>query len=151
VNRPGTIPAAVGKGLAAGLAGTAAMTMSSTLEAWIRERGASNAPAEALRGLLHVEPADETGEQRLAFAGHWGYGTSLGVWRGLLGTLGLRGAAATAAHLGVIWGMAQAVLPATAASTPFWKWAPVEVAIDLWHHAVYAVAAGLAYEWLDRP
>ena len=41
----GDTAAAVGKGLAAGAAGTVAMT--STLEAKLRERGSSSAPADA--------------------------------------------------------------------------------------------------------
>lgn len=146
----GRIAADVGKGLAAGVVGTAAMTVSSTLEARVRGRGSSNAPAQGLKAVLHVEAADETGEQRLNFAGHWSYGTSLGIVRGLLGSLGMQGARAAGSHLGIIWGMAQGVLPATGASTPFYQWPPKEIAIDIWHHAVYAAAAGLAYDWLER-
>ena len=43
----GDTAATVGKGLAAGAAGTVAMTISSTLEAKLRERGSSSAPADA--------------------------------------------------------------------------------------------------------
>ena len=42
-----TLATAVGRGLLAGFAGTAAMTVSSTLEARIRGRAASSAPARA--------------------------------------------------------------------------------------------------------
>jgi hypothetical protein len=31
---------------------------------------------------------------------------------------------------------------------PFFTWGASEVAIDVWHHAVYAAATGLAYELL---
>ena len=43
----GDTAAAVGKGLFAGAAGTVAMTISSTLEAKLRDRGSSSAPADA--------------------------------------------------------------------------------------------------------
>ncbi len=43
----GDTAAAVGKGLATGAAGTVAMTISTTLEAKLRERGSSSAPADA--------------------------------------------------------------------------------------------------------
>ena len=33
---------------------------------------------------------------------------------------------------------------------PAWQWEASELGIDLLHHGVYAVAAGLAYDWLDR-
>jgi hypothetical protein len=43
----GDVAAAVGKGLFAGAAGTAAMTLSSTIEMRLRRRPASSAPADA--------------------------------------------------------------------------------------------------------
>ena len=56
----GEIAASVGKGLFAGVAGTAAMTVSSTLEMKIRDCQASNAPAEAAGKVLSVEPTGES-------------------------------------------------------------------------------------------
>jgi hypothetical protein len=38
------------------------------------------------------------------------------------------------------------MLPALDVAPPFVFWARREVAIDLLHHAVYAIATGLAYE-----
>jgi hypothetical protein len=49
---------AIGGGLLAGVAGTAAMTASSTLEAKLRDRGSSSAPADAASKVLGVEPTD---------------------------------------------------------------------------------------------
>jgi hypothetical protein len=148
--RPATIAAAVGKGLVAGAAGTAVMTVSSMLEARLRGRDASSAPAEALEHLLDVEPADEAAAQRLNHVAHWGYGTALGALRGLIGVAGLRGAPAAATHFGLVWGAEQAVLPALDVSPPAWEWSPEEVGLDALHHLVYAAATGIAYELLDR-
>lgn len=75
----GGLAAAVGKGLAAGIAGTAAMTVSSTLEANLRGRGASTTPAQAASRLLGVAPVDEQGERRFNNLVHWGYGTAWGA------------------------------------------------------------------------
>ena len=66
--------------------------------------------------------------------------------RGLLGAAGLPPARATAAHGAAIWGSAAVTLPALDVAPPFIFWGKEEVAIDLFHHAVYAVATGLAYE-----
>ena len=148
-DRASTLAAAVGKGLAAGLVGTAAMTVSSTLEAKLRDRGASTTPAKAASQILGVEPTEE-GEKRFNNLVHWGYGTGWGAVRGILGALGLSGAPATAAHLAAVWGGEQIVLPATGASPSAVHWGAKEIAIDLGHHAVYAVATGAAYSWLDR-
>jgi hypothetical protein len=146
----GHLAASVGKGLAAGLVGTAAMTVSSTLEARIRGRAPSSTPADAASKVLGVAPVDEQGEQRFNQLVHWGYGTGWGAVRGLLGGLGLRGLPANVSHLAAVWGAEQVVLPATGAAPPATQWGAREIAIDLWHHVVYATATGLAYHWLDR-
>lgn len=148
--RLGGLFAAIGKGLAAGFVGTAAMTISSTLEAKARGREASTTPAQAAGKALGVAPVDEQGEHRFNNLVHWAYGTSWGAVRGALGAAGVKGAPAAAAHLGAVWGAEQVVLPATGAGAPATEWGATEVAIDLWHHAVYAVACTLAYAWLDR-
>ena len=46
---------AIGKGVVAGLAGTAAMTVSSTVEAKLRKRQFSTAPARAAQKLLGIK------------------------------------------------------------------------------------------------
>ena len=141
---------AVGKGLFAGAAGTAAMTVSSTLEAKLRDRGSSSAPAEAAGRVLGVEPCDEAGEARFSNIVHWGYGTSWGAVRGLLGLTSASPAAAGARPFAAVWGGEQVMLPALGVSPPMWKLGAKETAIDAWHHAVYAGATTIAYELLDR-
>lgn len=146
----GRLAAAVGQGLAAGLAGTAVMTISSTLEAKFRGREKSTTPARAASAVLGVAPVDEQGERRFNNLVHWGYGTAWGSVRGLLGAIGLDGAPAAIAHLGAVWGAEQVVLPTTGAGSPATKWNATEIAIDLGHHAVYVTATSLAYRWLDH-
>lgn len=81
----------VGKGLSTAAAGTAAMTVSSTLEAKIRDRGLSSAPADAADKVLCVQPRDEAGEARFSNIVHWSYGTLWGAVRGLLHAAGIDG------------------------------------------------------------
>ena len=146
----GDVAADVGKGLLAGLFGTAAMTVSSTAEMKIRGRPASNAPAVAAGKVLGVEPRDEEGEARFSTLVHWGYGTGWGAVRGLVGSAGLEGPAAAAAHFGAVWGAEQVMLPALDVAPPFWTWGAKEVGIDAFHHLVYATATSVAYSVLDR-
>ena len=146
----GDVAADVGKGLFAGLFGTVAMTVSSTAEMKIRGRPASNAPAVAAGKVLGVEPKDEEGETRFSTLVHWGYGTGWGAVRGLVGTAGLEGPAAAAAHFGAVWGAEQVMLPALNVAPPFWTWGAKEVGIDAFHHLVYASATSVAYSVLDR-
>lgn len=140
----------MGKGLVAGAVGTAVMTVSSTLEAKLRGRPASTSPAQAAGQVLGVAPKDPQAEQRFNNLVHWGYGTGWGAARGLLSVAGLGAIPASAAHVALVWGAEQVVLPATDVAPPATQWGLTEVAIDLWHHLVYAAATGLAYEWLDR-
>lgn len=146
----GEIAASVGKGLFAGVAGTAAMTVSSTLEMKIRDRQVSNTPAEAAGKVLGVEPTGESEQARFSNLVHWGYGTSWGAVRGLIDAAGLEGKEAAAAHFLAVWGSEQVMLPALGVAPPFWQWGAKEVAIDAFHHLVYAGATGVAYAALDR-
>jgi hypothetical protein len=139
--------AAIGDGLVAGFLGTAAMTVSSTVEARLRGRAASTAPARATAKALGIREFDsDLAQARFNDLSHWGYGTGWGVVRGILGALGLPPAKATAAHGAAVWGSAAVTLPALDVAPPFVFWGREEVAIDLFHHTVYAVATGLAYE-----
>ncbi len=146
----GDIAAAVGKGLFAGAAGTAAMTVSSSLEAKLRDRGASSAPADAAGKLLGVQPRDPVGQARFSNAVHWSYGTSWGAMGGLLHSAGLDGAKAAAVHFAAIWGGAQVMLPVLDVAPPLWKTEPNELAIDALHHAVYVTATAVAFGALNR-
>jgi len=149
--RVGTVATGIGKGLVAGFVGTAAMTVSSSLEARLRHRAASSAPARATAKVLGIrEFEDPIAEARFNDLSHWGYGTGWGIVRGLLATAGLSPKAATAAHGAAVWGSAAVTLPALEVAPPFVFWGRKEVAIDLWHHAVYATATGLAYDLIDR-
>jgi hypothetical protein len=145
-----TLATSIGKGLVAGLAGTAAMTASSTLEARLRRRAPSSAPARATAKALGIkEFEDERAQARFNDLSHWGYGTSWGVVRGLLAATGMSPGAATAMHGAAIYGAAQVTLPALEVAPPVVFWAKEEIAIDAFHHAVYAAATGIAYQAID--
>ncbi len=148
--KPGALAAAAGVGLAAGLAGTAAMSLSSVIEARLRHREPSTAPADAAAKLLGVKPEGEQQAKRFSVIVHWAYGTSWGAVRGLLGCTGLSAPAASAVHMAVLWGSEQVTLPALGVSPPLTKQSATEIAVDVWHSVVYATAAGAAYEALNR-
>ncbi len=146
----GDTAGAVGKGLFAGAAGTVAMTASSTLEAKLRGRGSSSAPADAAGKVLGVQPRNPAGTARFSTVVHWSYGTSWGAVRGLLHAAGIDGPVAVAAHFAAVWGSAQVMLPALDVAPPPWKSDPAEIAIDALHHAVYAIATAMAFTALEE-
>jgi len=146
-----TVACAIGKGLIAGLAGTAAMTVSSTLEARLRGREPSTAPARATAKVLGIkEFEDDEAYARFSDLSHWGYGTGWGVVRGLLGATGMPARKATLIHGAAVWGSEQVMLPALEVAPPAIHWGAQEIAIDAFHHAVYAAATGIAYELMNR-
>lgn len=143
------LAAAIGKGLVAGVAGTAAMTVSSTLEAKLRGRPFSTAPARAAQKVLGIETfSSPAAEARFSNLVHWGYGTGWGVARGVLGMV-LPSRAAELAHFGAIWGGALVMLPALDVAPPVWEWEGEDVAIDVFHHVVYVAATAAAYELIS--
>ena len=145
----GDVAEAVGKGLCAGAAGTATMTVSSTLEAKLRGRGMSTTPAQAATKVLGVEPKHEAARMRFNNIVHWGYGIAWGSGRGLFTAAGLAGPAASVAHFAVVWGSEQVILPALDVAPPVTEWGAKEIAIDTFHHVVYATVTGIAYSLLN--
>ncbi|WP_276496453.1 hypothetical protein [Pontibacter litorisediminis] len=163
---------AIGKGILAGLAGTAAITISQMIEMQITKREGSKAPTKVAGQVLGVTPSNKeeseelSGEpedtdktnkevkeehaERFSQIMHWQYGTSWGVARGLLSLAGVKGWPATATHFGAIWSTALVMLPAANASEPITEWSPKQIALDVLHHSVYAIAAGLLYDYIDQ-
>ena len=145
------LAAGIGNGVIAGVAGTAAMTLSSTVEAKLRGRPFSTAPAKAAARALGIETfEDGAAYARFSNLVHWGYGTGWGVARGMLRALGIGPRLATPAHFAVLWGSALYTLPKYEVAPPVTQWGTEEVAIDLFHHLVYVTAAGIAFELLER-
>ena len=146
-----SVAEAAGKGLAAGMIGTAAMTVSSTLEAKLRGRQFSTAPAKAATRALGIEMFDDADAYaRFSTLVHWGYGTGWGVVRGLLRTVGVSPKLATPAHFAALWGSALYTLPKYDVAPPITEWEGEDIAIDVFHHLVYVTATAVAYELLDR-
>ncbi len=142
---------AIGNGVVAGFAGTAAMTVSSTVEAKLRRRAFSDAPARATAKLLGIkEFEDARAKARFSDLSHWGYGTSWGIARAIMGEFGLGSKRATPAHFAAVWGSALVTLPALEIAPPVVFWKKKEIAIDVLHHLVYAAATGIVYERLKR-
>jgi len=146
-----TLAHGIGKGVIAGMAGTAAMTVSSTIEAKLRGRAFSTAPAQAAARALAIETFDDgAAYARFSNLVHWRYGTGWGVASGVLRSLGISPRLATPAHFAAIWGSSLYTLPKYEVAPPVIEWAAEDVAIDVFHHLVYVTATGLAFELLDR-
>lgn len=145
----GKIALALGKGIIAGLAGTAAITLSQTIEMKINGRPPSKAPADVATKTLDVKAKDEQHKEQFSQEVHWGYGTTWGIARGILDLAGVTGVTATLLHWSAVWGTAMIMLPSMDEAPPISEWGTGEIVKSGFHHIVYAVAAGLVYDAID--
>ena len=72
----------------------------------------STVHADAVQKTLPVSTGSQQEKTKLANLAHWGYGTSWGAVRGLLGATGMSGTAASTVFFGLVWGSALTMLPA---------------------------------------
>ncbi len=146
----GKLGSAIGRGLIAGLAGTAAITLSQNLEMKITKRPPSFAPADAASKALGIEASKREEREKFSNEVHWTYGTSWGVARGLLSLIGLKGWPATAIHFAAIYYTAVTIEPNFEVAPPINEWSKKELAIFALHHVAYAVAAGLVFDAINK-
>jgi hypothetical protein len=144
--RPGSVATAAGLGLAAGLAGTAAMSVSTAIETRLGAEPASTAAAAVASRLLNIRP----GTKWFAALVHLGYGSAWGLARAALGSLRLSAPAATAVHLAALWTSEQIALPALGVTAPVTRQRPSDVAVEAWNCLAYAAVTSAVYELLDR-
>ena len=147
-NQPGLaqVGTAIGVGLMAGLAGTIAMTVCQRIDMKITGRKGSTTPATAVREALDIKPVSESQSKELSTRVHWVYGTSWGVFRGLIHLLGLKGLAASSTHFAAVWTTELIMLPSLRVAPPVTKESPQTIAKDAFYHAVYACATGLVFD-----
>jgi hypothetical protein len=155
----------IGKGVLAGLTGTAAMTGLQLAVAKLRGRPLAtpvphrwaDAPAPV---QLAKKAADALGQGRrftredvpmLANAMHWLYGTAWGaVYGAVARSAGPRPIVGGVAFGTGVWGSSYAELVPLGIYEPPWKYPAQELALDLSYHLLYGVAVAGAYAALER-
>jgi hypothetical protein len=137
-----------GIGLAAGLIGTLAMTLSQSAEMALTKRAPSKTPAKAIERLSGAPALGAEREGALSNAGHFAFGTALGL--GLVALAPVPEPARGAAFFAGAWGAGTALITGLGLSDPPTKWDADKLAIDLGHHAVYAATAAAAFFGLRR-
>lgn len=130
------------RGLMAGLAGVAAMTLAEKIEQRLTGRPNSYVPAHTLEQLLRLPERPDSQRLGLNWAMHWGQGALLGAVRGLMARRGLRGPVGSFLFMNLRLLNDQSLENATGVGTPPWTWPVDEQVIDLLHKGVYAFVAG---------
>ena len=155
----------IARGLAAGLAGTAAMTAWQELAARLKRHAVprmlrededpwERAPAPARLAKMVIEKV--TGREvpvaripLLTNAVHWGYGTSLGAMYGL--TANGRNPALTGAAFGTgVWAFSYATLVPLGLYQWPWRYSAKTIAKDVSYHLVYGTGTAAAFAALER-
>jgi len=144
----GHMAGAIGRGIVAGLAGTAVMTVAQMIEMKISGRQPSDTPYKAVSKVFGIDAKTDQDKEKLSNIIHWVYGSCWGIPRGLLAEFGVEGAAGTGAHFAAVWGKEVVMLPSLGVAEPITKWAPKAIAQDMLFHAVYAVTVGLVADAL---
>jgi hypothetical protein len=142
---------AIGAGVAAGLVGTVALTVTERVEMRLTGRDASTVPGEVGVRLLRRDPAaDPELVERLNPVVHWAHGAALGAARGLLDLTQLGRGAATLAFFPLTWGGDATLYRVLGVAPAPWRWSRSELATDLLGKGVLAFATSLAYVALRK-
>lgn len=136
------------RGLLAGVAGVAAMTLAEKLEQAVTGRPNSYVPAHTLERLLGLPERPDGERLGLNWTMHWGQGILLGAVRALMARHGVRGPVGSFIFLNLRLINDQSLENATGVGAPPWTWPRDEQVIDLLHKAVYAYATGLVADRL---
>lgn len=139
----------IGRGLLSGLAGTVAISLYQAIEAKLKHREPSTAPAEAAGKVIGVRPRHLAGKARFAHLVHWGYGTSWGLFRAVLGGRRSGRFWAALAHLAAVQTAALIMLPRLGVAPPIADWEAAEIGEEVLHHAVYSLATDATYRALS--
>lgn len=146
-----SILGALGRGMVAGAVGTAAMTLSETLEMSVTGRDGSQVPGEVGAHLVPGrDPRSRADVALLNGPVHWAHGISMGALRGVLDLAGLRGPVASAAHFALLWGGDAALYRSLGVADVPWRWTAGELGTDMLHKGVYAVVTGATYDAMSR-
>ena len=138
----------VAKGLAAGAAGVAAMTVAEKLEQVGTKRPNSFVPAHTLERLLRLETRPDSERLVLNWAMHWGQGIVLGVVRAVMADRGLGGPVGSHMFLNLRLLNDQLLENATGVGAPPWTWPRGEQIVDLIHKGAYAYVTGAVADTL---
>lgn len=133
---------AVANGAVSGLVGAVAMTVAEKLEQRWSGRPDSHVPGRTLLRLMGLPERSGRQPQAVNLGMHFGQGALLGSVRGVMAAAGLRGPWASAMFWSVRLTNDQILENATGVGAPPWTWPRRELAVDLLHKGVYALATG---------
>ena len=141
----------IGRGVAAGVAGTAVMTAFQKLvEMPLTGRADSYAPADFAEKVTPIDARTPQGRRRLNLGTHFALGTMWGAAYGVAAAKGLRGQRAVHAVFAVVY-VGDVVLNTALGLYHPRQWSAKDVAVDVVDKYVQAQATGAVFDRLLDP
>jgi hypothetical protein len=146
-----TLPGDIGRGVAAGIAGTAVMTaFQKFVEMPLTGRGDSYAPANFAQKVLPIKPKGKQERKRLNYIAHFGLGAMWGSAYGVAAHRGLRGQKAIAAVFGTVYPGDVLLNTALGLYRPT-SWTKQDTLIDVGEKLIQAEATGIIFDRFFTP
>jgi len=150
MNEQAGLPATLGRGVVAGLAGTAVMSgFQKFIEMPITGRDDSFAPANFAEKVLPFEVKSEEERRRLNWVTHFALGALWGTAFGVAGRAGLHGQKAVAAVFAAVYTGDVLLNTALGLYEPS-KWSKGDLAVDVIDKLVQAEATGAIFDTLNQ-
>ncbi len=144
------VQGSLGRGVVAGVAGTAVMSAFQKLvEMPITGREESFAPANFAAKILPIEPKNEQERQRLNWVTHFALGAMWGSAFGIAGRAGLHGQKAVAAVFAAVY-TGDVLLNTTLGLYEPSSWTKRDLVVDVIDKLIQAEATGVIFDRISR-
>jgi hypothetical protein len=143
------------RGVVAGSAGTAALTLAYALERRLRsKRGPldyddSLVPGQIVASIMHLPHVTARRDRDLGLALRWSYGSVFGIWHQVLHRK-FDEPLASALFGGTLMSATLSLFPLLGKTPPPWRWPPDVIATCLGTHAAYVVGVAATHGALSR-
>lgn len=134
------------RGAAAGLIGTACMTVGQYIEGSLTGRQESTVPGQVAARLLS-RPDDV---ESLSTPTHWAHGAAMGSLRGALSRTGIRGLGGSVVFFAIMWSADVVLYRVLGIADWPWRWTRAELVTDMGHKAFYALVTSASYDSLSH-
>jgi hypothetical protein len=138
------------RSIAAGTAGTAALTASYWIERRVRRSANgpldyddSTVPGQIVASILHLPHVSSPEETKLGLVLRWSYGSVFGLWHGILRRERFREPAASFVFGATLLTATLTLFPLLGRTPPPWRWSRAYLSTCVATHAAYVTAVGV--------